>query len=86
MLRYESSITDDIASIPPEMARLQDQTGVQVDGLTKQMEHLTSKMAVLCEDQYNLVDVMEEKVVSLKPFIPLNSREGMELLFKVSYV
>ena len=75
---------DDIAAIPPEMSRLQDQSGVPVDELTHQMQILTSKLSALCHEQFNLGDSVEERVVSLKPYIPLNSGEGMDLLFKVS--
>ena len=65
------------------MAEAERKEGINFEPLTKQMEILTSKLAAMTTENKSLREAVETRVVPLRQYIPLNSKEGMDLLFKV---
>jgi hypothetical protein len=68
------------------MSAIADRRGVQVEDLTKQMEYLTHKLSTMCHEHDEIRGLLETRVVCLKSYLPLNSKEGLELLFLVSHL
>ena len=80
------SYLDDIASLPEEMAEITVRKGVQEEDLTKKMEGLKIKLSAMCKENEELRDSVESRIVSLKHYLPFNSKEGMEMFFRVSLI
>ena len=66
------------------MAALSLQEGVDTEPLTSMMEEITKKVGAMSTEIGGLRDALETRVVALSPYLPLNSKEGMALFFRVS--
>ena len=66
------------------MSALTGGQGVPEAELTDKMDELSKKLSAMCNENAEYRDAVETRVVSLKKYLPLNSKEGMELLFRVS--
>ena len=66
------------------MAEITVRKGVQEEELTRKMEGLKLKLSAMTHENQELRDSVEYRVVPLKQYLPLNSKEGMEMFFRVS--
>ena len=66
------------------MAAISDRRGLHEEDLVKKMQALNFKLAAICKENEDIRDSVEIRVVSLKHYLPLNSKEGMEEFFQVS--
>ena len=65
------------------MVEISQQPGVQFQALTGEAEHLANKLSAMCLETDDIRKSVETRLVDLNSYLPLNSKEGMELFFQV---
>ena len=65
------------------MAEISKRPGVQFDALTEEAENLSRKLSAMCLDTEEIRNSVETRYVALNCYLPFNSKEGMELFFRV---
>jgi hypothetical protein len=65
------------------MARLQVESGINTELLTAKMRDLEIKLGDIAKENSSMRGALETRSVALSPYLPLNSKEGFSLLFRV---